>query len=189
MEERSSHLTVVVGASTIAEDLRRSLVRHGVDHAGVATHLRGLRKFMVAGDGGLVVLCIALDQTTLSRHGEALRLLLADHHCFQSEVRSVGLLAGIGLTSDVSQMGCDVYVDDSKHAAKAVRVLARHWRSSQRKAAASERERSQSLQIETDGRNSWVWGAAQMPIELAPLVAPQPSEKAASSKPGSSDSG
>ena len=76
MEERSSHLTVVVGASTLAEDLRRLLVQCGVAHAGVATHLRGLRKSMLLGENDLVIVCIALDQNTLQRHGDSLRRLL-----------------------------------------------------------------------------------------------------------------
>lgn len=189
MEERSSHLTIVVGASTIAEELRRSLVRHGVAHAGVATHLRGLRKSMLLGEESLVVVCIALDQATLLRHGEALRLLLADHHCFQRNVRSVGLLAGIGLTSDIAEMGCDVYVDDSKHAVKAVRLLARHWQAQQSASASPELQRPEPIKVEADSRDSWVWGATQMPSELVPLVAPQPSDQTAASKASSSDSG
>jgi hypothetical protein len=168
MERRAGQLTVVIGASSIAEQLRRTLMQHDVAHVGITTHLRGLRRSMVMGQNELVVVCIALDQTTIARHGKAVRQLLADHHCRQQVVRSVGLLSDLGLNRDAAELGCDVYVDDSAQAAKAITLLARRWQNARAraiKAGPSARKAS--------GRSlarSWTWGTNHMPIELAPLM-------------------
>ena len=168
MEERSNHITVIVGASAVAEELRRMLVRLKVAHAGVATHLRGLRKSMALGQNDLMIICIALDSSTLARHGESLRKLLADCHCFPQAVRSVGLLTKIGLTRDTAALGCDVYAHDSVEAAHAVKLIAKRWRSqrSRRTTAQSRKAPKSSAPL----RNAWVWGTDHVPAELAPLL-------------------
>src|SRR5436190_3970175 len=175
MEERRDHLTVVIGAAGIAEDLRRLLVRANLSHVGIATHLRGLRKSMIVERGDLVVVCIALDHPTLARHGNALRRLLADHECYPRAVRSVGLLTDIGLTRDAAEMGCDVYVDNSAQAADAVRMLARRWqRLHSRKPVVAAKKRSASSMARHErgspkpdgGRvKSWTWGINEIPVE------------------------
>ena len=124
MIERAPHLAVVIGAAPVAEELRRSLVMHAVPHAGVANHLRGLRRALALGEYGLVVLCVSADHVTLARHGRGLRTLLADGAGFLTAVRSVGLVTEMGFTSDVASLGCDVYVASSREAAGATRVLA-----------------------------------------------------------------
>jgi hypothetical protein len=167
MEERANHLTVVIGASCIAEELRRTLVQHDVAHAGVSTHLRGLRKSMVLGENDLVVVCIALDRATLTRHGKAVRQLLCDHRCSPQPVRSVGLLTEIGLDREAAELGCDVYVDDSDQATKAIALLARRWQRSQSKAPASRSRISDTRSMQP---YSWLWGTDQMPSELVPLL-------------------
>src|SRR5262245_45800466 len=169
MEERSSHLTIVVGASTIAEDLRRSLVRRRVAHAGVTTHLRGLRKSLVLGQDDLVVVCIALDRPTLTRHGEAVRRLLVDHRCLPKTVRSVGLLSELGLPRDVAVLGCDVYVHDSRQATSAIRALRRRWQLQQRVNAKST-TRGRSALRKPPSREAWLWGKAKLPLELESMV-------------------
>lgn len=169
MEERSTHITVVVGASAVAEELRRLLVQRNVAHAGVATHLRGLRSSIVTGCNDLVILCIALDQATLQRHGNSLRALLADCHCFPQAVRSVGLLTEVGLTQDVASMGCDVYAHNSKEAANAVRLLARRWRE-QRVKAISSRRAQQRVGSERSQQDTWLWGMTRFPRELSLLT-------------------
>ncbi len=180
MEERSKHLIVVIGASKVAEQLRRSLVRQSMPHAGVTTHLRGLRRWMVLGQTDLVVVCIALNQQTLSRHGPAMQKLLADQQCFPQSVRSIGLLSDIGMTGDMAQLGCNVYVHDSKAAAEAVRLLTRRWRSQKAKpmAAPSRIAKPRRRTNKPGGHRSWSWGVSDFPIELAPLVANQAGESA-----------
>jgi hypothetical protein len=128
MEERSSHLTVVIGASRVAEQLRRSLLRRQLSHSGISTHLRGLRRSLVLGENPLVVLCIALDEATLGRHGAVLKGLLADRRSFSCHFRSVGLLDGRGLTSAAAELGCDVYVNDLRQAGRAMQLLSRSGR-------------------------------------------------------------
>ena len=161
-----SHLTVVIGASAVAEELRRSLVSQGVIHAGIATHLRGLREMIVLGDSDLVVICIALDRATLQRHGETLRQLLADHHCFPQAIRSVGLLNDMGLTSEIAEMGCDIFVHDSTQAIQAIDLLTKRWEL-QRAKQQLETNRLAACQCE---RNTWVWGLKGFPAELSTLI-------------------
>lgn len=169
MEERSNQITVIIGASAVAEDLRRRLVRRKMAHVGVATHLRGLRKSMALGQSDLMIVCIALDQPTITRHGESLRKLLADCHCFPQAVRSVGLLPEVGLTRATAEMGCDVYAQDSAEAATVVRLLAKRWRSQKvRRSKIAPQERAASPSA---GRNVWVWGTDQIPAEFASMFA------------------
>jgi len=171
MEEKRDHLTVVIGASGIAEELRRSLVQHKVAHAGVSNHLRGLRKSMVLGQNDLVVVCIALDRSTLSRHGRSLKTLLADNHCFPQAVRSVGLLTDIGLNRDAAEIGCDLYVDDSANAVSAVKLLTRRWKRDQaRRSLKSNRSRMFGPLSENPQSSMWSWGDKSLPAELASLV-------------------
>jgi hypothetical protein len=179
MEERADHLAVVIGASSIAEDLRRSLVQHGVKHAGVTSHLRGLRRTMVLPESNeeLVVVCVSLDRTTLDRHGEDLRQLLADHHCSRRGIRSVGLLTGLGFTRDVAEMGCDVYVEDSGQAARAVRLLARKWRSNRRPQAPVAMSSRARRNQEITRSDVWMWGTDVLPIELEPLLSTRQSRR------------
>ena len=124
MEERISQIAVIIGASPLAEELRRTLVRTGVPHAGVSTNLRGLRRSLALGESSAAVLCIALDRTTLDRLGVELRTLLADYQGFGTDVRTVGLLSETGLTDEIVGLGCDLYVDDSALAAHVVDLLA-----------------------------------------------------------------
>ena len=169
MEERSNHITVIIGASAVAEDLRRRLVRRKVAHAGIATHLRGLRKSITLGQGDLMIVCIALDQSTIDRHGESLRKLLADCHCFPQAVRSIGLLPEVGLTRETAEMGCDVYAQNSTAAAKAVELLAKRWKSKKSRQVAAPQRKSTTRQ--SSERNAWVWGTDQIPAEFASFFA------------------
>lgn len=123
MEERSNHIAVVIGASRVAEDLRRAFIHRGIPHSGIGGHTRGLRRMLVMGDREQFVLCIALDRITLSRHGEAIRTLLADQRCFPADIRSIGLIGDSNLTGAAAELGCDVYVHDSAQALRAVRML------------------------------------------------------------------
>ena len=165
MEERSDHLTVVIGASSVAEELRRSLVQFGAAHAGVTTHLRGLRRSMVLPNkkDELVVVCVSLDRATLDRHGKAVRRLLAEHHTSPRGVRSVGLLTGMGLTREVAEMGFDVLVANCDQAIRAVRLLSRKWRATRRRLAAEARLLRSQRMKEITQTDVWNWG-----IELSP---------------------
>ena len=167
MEERSNHITVIIGASEVAEDLRRRLVRRKVAHAGVATHLRGLRKSMALGHSDLMIVCIALDQPTIHRHGNSLRKLLADCHCFPQAVRSVGLLPEVGLTRDTAEMGCDVYAQDSAAAARAVQLLTKRWQLQKNRQRSTYRRKRPAAS--STNRHVWVWGTDQIPQEFSSI--------------------
>lgn len=166
MEERSSHLTIVIGASTVAEELRRSLVQRGAFHAGVATHMRGLRRSMFAGETDLVILCIALDQSTLRRHGAAFRKLIADGHGFPQAVRTVGLLTEAGMTRDLAAIGCDVYTHDSAEAIRAIRQLANRWRTQRTRKAITRREPAPAGLNSVDAE-PWMWRSAPLPVDFS----------------------
>jgi len=179
MEERPNHLTVVIGASSVAEDLRRSLVQHGESHAGVTTHLRGLRRTMVLPrqQGELVVVCVSLDRSTLERHGSSIRRLLADHHGAPQTVRSVGLLTSVGFTREIAEMGFDVFVEDAGQAAKAVKMLARKWRDNRRRQAAAARALRAERMKDITQTEIWSWDLDIPPIPLEPLMSNRPAKR------------
>ncbi len=138
---------------------------HGVDHAAVVAHVNSIRRSLVMGENEFVVVCIALDQPTIMRHGEALRSLLSDHRCFPTKVRTVGLLSELGLTREVAELGCDVYVDSSAQAARAIRLLDDEWAA---EADAAVRKSGRSWRI----RSGWMCGTPELPVELMSLVQP-----------------
>ncbi len=155
MKRGTAHLTVVLGDPATVDGLRSALAGYGVDHAAVVTHPWSIRRSLVLGENAFVVLCIALDESTIRQHGPALRSLLADHECFPTEVRTVGLLSDIGLTREAAELGCDVYVEDSAQAAAAIRLLDEAWT--------------------TDGprlrvRSRWMVGSPDLPAEVMTLV-------------------
>jgi len=123
MTSTIEHLTLVIGASPMAGGLRRALQERGIPHAEVTSHLRGVRRLLVRGDHDLVVLCIVMDEPTLDRYGVHLRSLLRGHDCYPTELRTVGLLTDLGLTSEAAGLGCDLYVDGSGSGASLVDLL------------------------------------------------------------------
>jgi hypothetical protein len=179
MEERPNHLTVVIGASSVAEDLRRSLVQHGESHAGVTTHLRGLRRTMVLPkkQDELVVVCVSLDRATMERHGSSVRRLLADHQGPRRCVRSVGLLASPGLTREMAEMGFDVFVEDAVQAVKAVKLLARKWRDNRRRQAAAARALRADRLKDVTQSEVWSWDLDIQPTSLEPLASNRPAKR------------
>lgn len=165
MEGSPSHLTVVVGGSRLADELRRCLVQRGVDHVGIATHLRGLRSSMATGDYDCMIVCIALDAATLQRHGEGLRQLLQDRaferrighgpRAGAGEIRSIGVLTDIGLTAEVATLGCDVFVADT---GEAVDIAA--WLADEAMAIAQNRS------AVADQTFAWRFGASEAMPEV-----------------------
>lgn len=127
MPGRPLQLTVIVGDCDTATNVRALLQAHGVSHLALASNMMSLRRRLVRGEQELLVLCIVLDEETLDRQGASLQALLADHHCSQTPVRSVGLLTDLGMTPEVAQMGCNVYVDDTAQAAEAIRQMVEDW--------------------------------------------------------------
>ena len=123
MLERGDQFTAVIGASEAIEELRRGLVRRGLPHAGASNHLRGLRRLMVEGLGELVIVCIAVDRTTIDRHGRALRSLLADLHGLPGSTFSVGLVTGADPGPLIAELGCDMYVGSSAEATDLIHLL------------------------------------------------------------------
>ena len=118
-----SNLMVIVGESSDVHELRRSFARDGIPHAGVTTHLTGLRRALVVGAFRRVVLCLSMDGVTLRRHGDALRQVLADRGSFAIGLCSVGLLTDRGLRSKEATLGCDVYLDDWREASATIEAM------------------------------------------------------------------
>ena len=168
MRSQRAHVTVVVGEPSTADELRRALTEHGVDHAAVVAHISSIRRSLVLGENDFVVVCIALDHSTLSRQGPALRSLLADHHCFPTAVRTVGLLTDLGFTREAAELGCDVYVKDSAQAAEAIRLLDDAWAagSSQPSPSSAEAQPSRHWRI----HGGWMHGSPDLPAELTSLI-------------------
>ena len=161
MRREAAHLTIVVGDPAKADELRAALAKHGVDHAAVVTQPRSIRRSLVLGENEFVVVCIALDGPTIQRHGKALRSLLSDHRCFPTAMRTVGLLSDLGLTREAAELGCDVYVEDSAHAAAAIRLLEQGW-------ATDENPDEPRLRMRI--RGGWIQGSPDLPAELTSLI-------------------
>ena len=164
MRRGTAHLTIVLGDPATVDGLRSALAGYGVAHAAVVTHPWSIRRSLVLGENAFVVLCIALDESTIRQHGQALRSLLSDHECFPTEVRTVGLLSDLGLTREVAELGCDVYVEDSAQAAAAIRLLDDDWTKECRQH--SHHQPRQRLRV----RSGWMIGSPDLPAEVVTLV-------------------
>jgi hypothetical protein len=125
MEERSDQLVVVVGASCLAEQVRRALSRGAHPVAGITSHLRGLRRLLVRGEFNRVDFFISLDDLTLRRHAVSVRQLIDDRVGFGSTVSVIGLLAHQTSSVRGATLGCDLYAVDARHAIRAMRSLQR----------------------------------------------------------------
>ncbi len=139
--------------------MRSVLEEHGVHYAAVVAHPWSIRRSLVLGENEFVILCIALDRSTLRQHGQALQSMLFDHRCFQTALRTVGLLSDLGLTREAAELGCDVYVEDSTQAAKVVRLLEEAW-------SKNDRPRQHPLRL----RGGWMVGSPKLPAEVMSLV-------------------
>jgi hypothetical protein len=141
-----------------------------VNHAAIVAGVNSIRRSLLLGENDFVVVCIALDETTLVRHGEALRGLLSDHRCFPTTVRTVGLLSSLGLNRQAAELGCNVYVDDSAHAAEVIRLLAEDARAAEDDATGRPTAAASRWSI----RTRWLFGSPQLPAELSSLVGGKP---------------
>jgi hypothetical protein len=148
--------------------LRRALAAHGVDHAAVVAGVSSIRRQLLRGENDCVVVCIALDEPTLTRHGEALRQLLADQRCFPAAVRTVGLLGSLGLNRQAAELGCDVYVDDSARAAEAIRLLEDDAQTAKAHPARGHDAAAPGPRWRVRGR--WIVGSPGLPPDFASLV-------------------
>lgn len=128
MEEMKDLIAIVVGASPLAEDVRRRLVQRRVDPAGVAGHLRGLRRRLAAAPAAMVVLFVAVDRATIRRHGRSLRKLLDDRPGFRPGVACIGLLEDRSLNAAAAALGCDVYVGTAAAAMRSMATFDRRRR-------------------------------------------------------------
>jgi hypothetical protein len=141
-----------------------------VDHAAVVAGVSSIRRSLLLGENDFVVVCIALDEATLARHGEGLRGLLSDNRCFPTTVRTVGLLGSLGLNRQAAELGCNVYVDDSAHAAEVIRLLA----DDARPAKDGPTGRPSAARSRWNIRSRWLFGSPQLPAELKSLVGGEP---------------
>ncbi len=167
MRRGTAHLTIVLGDPATVDQLRSALAGYGVAHAAVMTHPWSIRRSLVLGENAFVVLCIALDESTIRQHGPALRSLLSDHECFPTEVRTVGLLSDLGLTREAAELGCDVYVEDSAQAAAAIRLLDEAWSNDGRQRHVDHAHHARPrLRV----RGGWMVGSPDLPAEERSLV-------------------
>ncbi len=159
MRRGAAHFTFVLADPAKANELRRILEEHGVEYAAVMAHPWSIRRSLILGENDFVVMCIALDRSTLRRHGKALASLLSDHRCFPTAVRTVGLLSDLGLTREAAELGCDVYVEDSVQAARAIRLLDDAWSN-------NHPPKRGRLRL----RGGWMVGSPKLPAEVLSLV-------------------
>jgi hypothetical protein len=172
MKRETAHLTIVLGGPARAGQLRRALEAHGVEHAAVVAGVSSIRRSLVRGENDCVVMCIALDEPTLDRHGEDLRRLLADHGCFPTALRTVGLLGRLGLNRQAAELGCNVYVDDSARAAQVIRLLKDD--ASPARARAAVRPTAAAPASRWSVCSRWKFGSPELPADLATLTGVDP---------------
>ncbi len=121
-------LTVIIGNSPFMEQIRRVLVQQDEPHAGVVSHLQGLRRLLVERPPHLVVLCVSLDTRTLGQYGWDLRNLILDSANVTAPLRSIGLLTDQELSREVAEYGFNVYLDHTPTTTRVVQRLIAHWR-------------------------------------------------------------
>jgi hypothetical protein len=172
MKRGAAHLTIVLGDPARAGQLRSALEAHGVEHAAVVAGVSSIRRSLLLGENDCVVICIALDEPTLTRHGEALRQLLSDHGCFPTAVRTVGLLGSLGLNRQAAELGCNVYVDDSARAAEVIRLL--EDEAVPAKARPAKRPAAAAPASTWSVRSRWRFGSPELPADLTSLVGVDP---------------
>ncbi len=116
-------LAFVLDEPFAAEVMKSTLNQYGVERAVVVDDTAQIRRTLVLGDHQFVVACIALTERTISRHGRAFQKLRADRNGFSAQMRLVGLLTDAGVTPEVAQLGCDVYVPSLSQAANVIHLL------------------------------------------------------------------
>ncbi len=120
MQRDRDHLAVVISATEASDQLRSKLLEAGIAPAAVTTSLRGLRRLLVLGEVQRTTLCITLDQSTLQRHGDALRMLLQDQRGFATVLTAIGITGREPLTATAASLGCSVYIESFSQAVDAV---------------------------------------------------------------------
>ena len=124
MEERLPHVSVVIGATPLAESVRRWLSRRGVTPVGVTSQLRGLRRTLLLADADAVSMYVSLDASTMERYGRSLGQLIEDARDWSVNTRTVGLMHCDLPLQDVATLGLDMYVESIGEVADIVRRTA-----------------------------------------------------------------
>lgn len=124
MDSDAPMLAFILDEPVAAQLMRSTLIQYGIERTTVAGDTAQIRRKLVLGDDQSLVVCIALTDRTISRHGRALRRLRADRNGFSAQMRFVGLLTDAGVTPEVAQLGCDVYVHSLPRAASVIHLLA-----------------------------------------------------------------
>ena len=106
-----------------AQLMKSTLNHYGIERATVADNTAQIRRKLVQGENQCVVACIALTERAIDRHGRALQKLRADRNGFSAPIRLVGLMTDAGVTPEVAQLGCDVYVRSLSQAANVIHLL------------------------------------------------------------------
>ena len=117
-------LALILDEPDAAQLMKATLIQYGVQRAVVADHTAQIRRTLVLGANQMVIVCIALTETTISRFGRAIQKLRADRNGFLTPLRLVGVLDGAGVTTRAAELGCDVYVENLSQAANVIHLLA-----------------------------------------------------------------
>ncbi len=108
MQQFASQLPVFVTASPEGDAIGRELVADGVSLVGATGTLAQLRRALVRGNVRTpTVLCITLDDATLRRHGEMLKIMLDDRCSFPTPMHAIGLLHSKHPPIGWESLGCD----------------------------------------------------------------------------------
>ncbi len=124
MDSDAPMLAFVLDEPFAAQLMRSTLIQYGIERTSVVDDTTQFRRKLVLGDNQPFVVCIALTDRTIARHGRVLRRLRADRNGFSAQMRLVGLLTDARVTPEVAQLGCDVYVHSLPQAASVIHLLA-----------------------------------------------------------------
>ncbi len=103
-------LAVLVGVDGVIDPLRQVVQSSASRRQRV--ELRTLRRHLVTAPVSHALVCISLDDATLSRYGLELTTFVADLRGFPVSTTSIGLIPDGQLSGSNAAIGCDVYVTD-----------------------------------------------------------------------------
>jgi hypothetical protein len=166
--ERKRPITLVIGAPGDAARLRGAIAGRGSGRLVVVPTISAARRMLVRDQGGITVLCIALDHALLVDRSRELRTLLADSSGFSDALRTIGLLPQRGLNPRLASVGCDVYVADAAQAADAMLLMQPRHRTSRQLRGRPRPHRLRSTFREV--RTTWNLDSSRAGEELNSLL-------------------
>ncbi len=123
---KGEKFTVVIGPSHCMFEAAGGLRRRGTLRFHSSNNLLDLRRQLLRGQRGRVIVCVVLDRTMVDDHddhGCGLKQFLADLRGLPGASHSIGLLVDRELDPIIAGLGCDVYAGGTKQAGELIHSL------------------------------------------------------------------